>query len=84
MEQVLVKNKLPQLDYELAEALLLEQLQKSEEPYELNLSQKEQKPLKKALFKLYNKGKHNAKYLEELVSVEKAKQRVFSRNYGVF
>jgi len=84
MEQVLVKKKLPQLDYELAEVLLLEQFQKKEESYELELPKEEEKPLNKALRKLHNKGKYNAKYLEELLPVDKVRQQGLYRNFGVF
>ncbi len=84
MEQVLVKKNLPQLQYELAEVLVLEPLQKEKGLYKVNLPQEERKPLKKQLWKLFNRGKYNAKYLEELVSLDEVKRVGFYRNYGVF
>lgn len=84
MEQVLVKKKLPELEYELFELLQLEEPQEKEEHYEEELPLEKQKAPKKGLFKLFNKGKHNAKYLEELIPIDKAKQQGCYRNYGVF
>ena len=84
MEQVLVKKKLPELEYELFELLQLEEAYEAEEHYEEKQPLEKQKPLKKGLFKLFNKGKNNAKYLEELIPIEKVKQQGLYRNFGIF
>ncbi len=53
-----------------------------EQPKEVEIKAKE-KPGKKALLKLLKKGKYNAKYLEELVSINNVRRMVHYRNLGV-
>jgi len=81
MEQVLVRKEEPVLKLEV---VVLEEVLVKKELLEEAKPQEEQKPVKKALLKLLKKGKHNAKYLEELVSVDVAKRNVNYRNYGYF
>ena len=81
MEQVLVRKKEPELKLEVE---FLEEVHVVEELLEEAKPQEEQKPAKKALLKLLKKGKNNAKYLEELVSLDAAKKNVYYKNYGYF
>jgi len=79
MEQILVRKVEPELEFEvvpLEEVVVKQEL--------LEEAQEEQKPVKKALLKLFKKGKYNAKYLEELVSLDAAKKNVYYRNYRYF
>jgi len=80
MEQVLVRKVEPELEFEV---LVLEEVSVKQELVEKAKPQEEQKPVKKALLKLLKKGKYNAKYLEELVSVNDARRMVNYRNFGV-
>jgi len=79
MEQVLVRKMEPELKFEV---VVLEEVSVEQELLEVAQPQEEQKPVKKALFKLFKKGKYNAKYLEELVSPDAAKRNVHYRNFG--
>lgn len=81
MEQVLVRKEEPKLKLEV---VVLEEVPVKQELLEQAKPQEEQKPVKKALLKLLKKGKYNAKYLEELVSLDAAKKNVYYRNYGNF
>ena len=81
MEQVLVRKVEPELKFEV---VVLEEVSVKQELLEVAKPQEEQKPVKKALLKLFKKGKYNAKYLEELVSPDAAKRNVHYRNYGYF
>ena len=80
MEQVLVRKEEPELKLEVE---VLEEVPAKQEVHEEAKPQEEQKPVKKALLKLLKKGKYNAKYLEELVSVNDARRMVNYRNFGV-
>jgi len=75
--------KTPAYEIEI-EQIVLEELPVKQELLEEAKPQEEQKPVKKALLKLLKKGKYNAKYLEELVSLDAAKRNVHYRNYGYF
>ena len=79
MEQVLVRKVEPELKFEV---VVLEEVSVEQELLEVAQPQEEQKPVKKALLKLFKKGKYNAKYLEELVSPDAAKRNVHYRNFG--
>jgi len=79
MEQVLVRKVEPELKFEV---VVLEEVSVEQELLEVAQPQEEQKPVKKALLKLFKKGKNNAKYLEELVSPDAARRNVHYRNYG--
>ena len=79
MEQVLVRKNEPELKLEV---VFLEEVPVDQKLREEAKPQGEQKPVKKALLKLLKKGKYNAKYLEELVSLDAAKRNVHYRNYG--
>ncbi|MBY9014902.1 MAG: hypothetical protein KGD68_04350 [Candidatus Lokiarchaeota archaeon] len=80
MEQALLREKEPEVKIEF---IILEELPVEQElPKEVEVKV-EEKPGKKALLKLLKKGKYNAKYLEELVSVNDARRMVHYRNYGV-
>ncbi len=82
MEQVLVRKVEPEPELEF-EVVVLEEVLVKKELLEEAKPQEEQKPVKKALLKLLKKGKYNAKYLEELVSVNDARRMVNYRNFGV-
>ncbi|MHA2391430.1 MAG: hypothetical protein ACXAEX_05635 [Promethearchaeota archaeon] len=45
---------------------------------------KEHKPVKKGLRKLFKKAKMNAKYLEHTVGIQKVKYQQVYRNNGIF
>ncbi len=80
MEQILLRKNEPEVKIEF---IILEEL-----PVELEQPKKvevkaEEKPGKKALFKFLKKGKYNAKYLEELSSVNDARRMINYRNLGV-
>ena len=81
MEQVLVRKEEPELKLEVE---VLEEVPVMQEVHEEAKPQEEQKPVKKALLKLLKKGKYNAKYLEELVSLDAARKNVYYNNYGYF
>jgi len=83
VEVLLRKNVLKDL-LELEDFIILEDLPTVEEDYEIVKVELEEKPLKKALSKLLKKAKYNAKYLEEMVDVNKAKRNIHFRNYGLF
>lgn len=81
MEQVLVKNENleqqseRQADYSLV--LVLKELR------EEKAEKEKQKRSKRSWKKLQEKAKYNAKYLEELASVDQARNKGVYRNYGV-
>jgi len=80
MEQVLLRKREPEVKIEF---IILEELPvELEQPKEVEVKA-EEKPGKKALLKLFRKGKHNAKYLEELSSVNDARRMINYRNLGV-
>ena len=81
LEQVLVKrNNLEQnADQEAEYSLVLVLKELREE----NLEQEKQKRSKRSWKKLLEKAKYNAKYLEELSSVDQARNKGVYRNYGV-
>jgi len=81
MEQILVRKVEPKLEFEVVP---LEEVVVKQELLEEAKLQEEQKPVKKALLKLFKKSKYNAKYLEELVSLDAAKRNVHYRNYRYF
>ena len=79
MEQILIRKKEPEVKIEF---LILEELPvEPEQPKEIEVKP-EVKP-KKALLKLFRKGKYNAKYMENLVSVYDARRMINYRNLGV-
>lgn len=41
-------------------------------------------PLKKRLSKLMRKSKYNAKYIEQVIPIQKAKYERVYRNYGIY
>lgn len=47
-------------------------------------SKKDLKKVKRSLRKLQEKSKYNAKYHEELISVESVKHKHYYRNYGIY
>jgi len=80
MEQILLRKKEPEIKIEL---IILDELPVEQElPIEVKIKV-DGKPGKKALLKLLKKGKYNAKYLEELVSVKDARRMIHYRNLGV-
>lgn len=79
MEQVLLEKEEPEFKFEV---VVLEEVPVKQDLLVEVKPQEEQKPLKKALLKLMKKGKYNAKYLEELVSLDAARRNVYCRNYG--
>jgi len=80
MEQVLIRKKEPEVKIEF---IILEELPvELEQPKEIEVKA-EVKSGKKALLKLLKKGKYNAKYLEELSTVNNARRMINYRNLGV-
>jgi hypothetical protein len=80
MEQILLRKDEPEVKIEF---LILEELPvELEQPKEIEVKA-EVKPGKKALLKLFRKGKYNAKYLENLASVNDARRMINYRNLGV-
>lgn len=87
MVEVLLKKKDLEdlIDLEnFEDFVILEELPTFEEDYEMVKVKLEEKPFKKALSKLLKKAKYNAKYLEEMVDVDKVKRNLHYRNYGHF
>ncbi len=84
MVEVLLKKKVLEDLIELEDFLILDELTTVEEDHEMVKVKLEEKPLKKALLKLLKKAKYNAKYLEEMVDVNKVKRNIHYRNYGLF
>ena len=84
MVQILEKEKKSKDGIELEEFLILEELPMEQEQVEEIEVAPREKPVKKALLKLINKSKYNAKYLEEKVSIEKVKNKHHFRNHGVY
>jgi len=84
MVQVLEKERKPEEGIVLEEFLIFEELTMEEEQVEeLEVASRE-KPVKKALLKLINKAKYNAKFLEETVPIEKVKNKIHFRSYAVY
>ena len=80
MEQILLRKNEPEVKIEF---IILEELPvELEQPKEIEVKA-EAKPGKKALLKLFRKGKYNAKYLENLASVNDARRMINYRNLGV-
>ncbi len=80
MEQILLRKNEPEVKIEL---IILEELPvELEQPKEIEVKA-EVKLGKKALLKLFRKGKYNAKYLENLASVNDARRMINYRNLGV-
>ncbi|GAH39611.1 unnamed protein product [marine sediment metagenome] len=82
MVEVLLKKKVHEDQIELVDFIVLEDLPIVEE--EMVNDKLEEKPLKKSLSKLLKKAKYNAKYLEEIVGVNKVKRNIHYRRYGLF
>jgi len=84
MVQVLEKEKNPEEGIVLEEFLILEELpMEVEQVEELEVASRE-KPVKKALLKLINKAKYNAKFLEETVPIEKVRNKIHFRSHAVY
>lgn len=80
MEQILLRKNEPEVKIEF---IILEELPvELEQPKEIEVKAKV-KSGKKALLKLLKKGKYNAKYLEELVSIKDAGRMINYRDFGV-
>jgi hypothetical protein len=80
MEQILLKKNEPEVKIEF---IILEELPvELEQPKEIEVKA-EVKHGKKALLKLLRKGKYNAKYLEELASVNDTRRMINYRDFGV-
>lgn len=81
MEQVLLKKNKPEIKIEL---LVLEELPVEQEKLQEEVEVKgKKKHGKKALLKLIEKSKYNAKYLEELDSVKNRRRINHYRDFGV-
>ena len=85
MEQVILRKNETEIKSEpkiKIELIILEELPvELEQPKEVEVKAKEKK-FKKALLKLLKKGKYNAKYLEELASVNGARRLNQYRDFG--
>jgi hypothetical protein len=81
-----VKKKMTQAyetpAFEIEQTILEELPVELEQPKEVEVKVKAKHGIK-ALLKLRKKGKYNAKYLEELVSVNEVRRMVHYRNFGV-
>lgn len=84
MVQVLEKERKPEEVILLEEFKILEELSMEEEQVEELEVASWEKPVKKALLKLINKAKYNAKYLEETIPIEKVKNKIHFRNYAIY
>ncbi|MFX0036667.1 MAG: hypothetical protein ACFE9I_13625 [Candidatus Hermodarchaeota archaeon] len=85
MVQVLKKGKDFKNSIILEEIIILEEVpveeqEQLEEPKEI---EREKKP-KKALLKLFEKVRYNAKYLQETKSIEDVKNKIYFRNHAVY
>ncbi|MFX1316372.1 MAG: hypothetical protein ACFE9T_10950 [Promethearchaeota archaeon] len=81
MEQVLVKKKVFEENLEeLDEIIILGKLPAEKAYVELGKVKAEEKPIKKALSKILNKAKYNAKYHEELIPIKKVNRQVQYRS----
>jgi len=80
MTQTVIRNK---VYLESAETKIV--LEKLPEPKKyIEKVKTEKKPIKKELLKLFKKTKYNAKYHEELISIERVKRRIHFKNTGLF
>ncbi|UCD02252.1 MAG: hypothetical protein JSV23_04325 [Promethearchaeota archaeon] len=68
----------------LQEIILLEEIPIEEEEYKESVVVAEQKPQKRALLKLFNKAKYNAKYLQEMKSIESVRNKIHVRSHAVY
>ncbi len=84
MVEVLLKKNALKAPIEFEDLIIFEELPTVEEDYEIVKVKLEEKPLKKALSKLLKRAKYNAKYLEEMVDVNKVKRDIHYRRYGLF
>ncbi|MHA2037654.1 MAG: hypothetical protein ACW98X_14550 [Promethearchaeota archaeon] len=84
MVEVLLKKNALEEPIEFEDFIILEELPTVEEEYEIVKVKLEEKPLKKALLKLFKRAKYNAKYLEEMVDANKVKRDINYRRYGLF
>ncbi|MBY8986106.1 MAG: hypothetical protein KGD65_13605 [Candidatus Lokiarchaeota archaeon] len=84
MVEVLLKKKVFDKLLEIEDLVILEEYSTVDEDHEIIKVKVEEKPLKKALSKLLKKSKYNAKYLEEMVDVNKVKRDIHYRRYGLF
>ncbi len=84
MVEVLFEKRTLDEPIELEDLIILEEFPTVEEDYEMVKVKLGEKPLKKALSKLLKKAKYNAKYLEEMVNVNKIKRDIHYRRYGLF
>ncbi|MFX1572825.1 MAG: hypothetical protein ACFFB0_08750 [Promethearchaeota archaeon] len=84
MVEVLIEKKALKEPIKIEEIIILEELPPLEGEYEVVKVKAEEKPIKRALSKLLKKAKYNAKYLEEVFSVDKVKRNIYYRNYGLY
>lgn len=82
MVEVLLKRKTLEEPVKFEDLVVLEEFPSVEEDY-VKVKVKE-KPVKKALSRLMKKAKYNAKYLEEMVDVNKVKRNLNYRRYALF
>ncbi|KKM39479.1 hypothetical protein LCGC14_1564680 [marine sediment metagenome] len=84
MTQLILKKTEPEIGIKLEEVIVLEELPVKEEDYQEMKPKAEEKPIKRALLKLFKKSKYNAKYLEETIPIEKVKRKVPYRTRGIY
>ncbi|MFW9822502.1 MAG: hypothetical protein ACFFE4_06185 [Candidatus Thorarchaeota archaeon] len=82
MVEVLLKRKTLEEPVKFEDLVVLEEFPSVEEDYVK--VKVEEKPVKKALSRLMKKAKYNAKYLEEMVDVNKVKRNLNYRRYALF
>jgi hypothetical protein len=84
MVQVYIKKKELEEPLKIKEVIIFEELPAKEEEYRVTRVKAEEKPVKKALFKLIEKAKYNPKYLEETNPIKKFKRDLHRNNYRNF
>ncbi len=84
MVQVFITKKAHEELLEVEKIIIIEELPTENEEYKRVTIKTEEKSFKKALLKLLKKAKYNAKYLEELIPIEKIKRNVHYRNIGFY
>jgi len=83
MVEVMVKEKALEEPFKIEDIIILEELPPIEWEFEVVKVKAEEKPIKRALSKLLKKARYNAKYLEEVFTVDKVKRNIYYRNYGL-
>jgi len=84
MVEVLLKKRALEEPIDKVEIFIVEELPVIEEDVRIVKVRLKDKPIKKALLKLFKKARYNAKYFEETTNIDKARKNMFDRNYGSY